>query len=98
MNRNIKNRIERSDAISIIKSGRIVTIKFAKRSDSSIREINCRTGVNKYKVGKAGKGAAYSFKDNGVILVFDLKEKSYKSIPTERILSIKTGGQVLTVI
>lgn len=98
MNRNIKNRIERSKAIEIIKTGRIVTIKFAKRSDDSVREINCRTGVNKYKVGKAGKGAAYSFKDNGLISVFDMQEESYKSIPTERILSIKTGGQVLTVI
>lgn len=98
MNNNIKNRIGRSEAISIIKSGKIVTVKFAKRSDDSVREINCRTGVNKYKKGKAGKGAAYSFKENGLISVFDLKDREYKAIPEERILSIKTAGRVLTVI
>lgn len=98
MNKNIKNRIERSKAIEIIKNGKIITIEFIKRTDGSRRVINCKYGVNKYKKGKAGKGAAYSFKENGLISVFDLKDREYKAIPEERILSIKTAGRVLTVI
>ncbi len=93
-----QNRITREQAIAKIKSGKIITIEFVKRSDNSIRIMNCRTGVNRYKKGKDGKGAAYSFADNGLISVYDLKEAQYKAIPQERILSIKTGGEIYQVI
>lgn len=92
------NRMTRENAIAIIKSGKIITIEFIKRSNNEKRVINCRAGVNKYKKGKEGKGAAYNFSENKLISVYDLKEGEYKAIPEERILNIKTGGKVWQVI
>lgn len=93
-----KNRISRDEAVAIINSGKIVTVEFTKRSDDSHRVMNCRTGVKKYTLGAKGKGAAYSFSDNQLIPVYDLKEGGYKVIPKERILNIRTGGKTYQVI
>ena len=85
MKNNNKNRIARKDAVNIIKSGKFCTVTFVKRSDNSMRTMNCRTGVKKYLKGVAGQGPAYKAADHDLIPVYDLKEGQYKSIPVERI-------------
>lgn len=88
MKNNKKNRIERKEAVNIIKSGKFCTVKFAKRTDNSSRTMNCRTGVKKYLKGDKGNGPAYRAADHDLIPVYDLKEGQYRSIPIERILAV----------
>lgn len=71
-------------------NGKIIGIRFVKRTDGTIREMNCRLGVKKYL--KGGE-KAYDAKEKGLITVFDMQKKGYRSIPTENILAIVIGGE-----
>jgi hypothetical protein len=62
--------------------GRIFSITFVKR-DGSIRNMNCRLGVTKYIKG-TGTAAR-----TGVVTVYDLQKKQYRSIRPETVLRIK---------
>lgn len=83
------------------KSGKFFKVKFIKRTTGEIRDMLCRTNVNKYEVGT---GPAYSFSEKNLIPVWDVikfheniksgmtKEqagkKAYRSIPIENIIEI----------
>lgn len=81
--------IEAMAIMDTIKSnGQMFRIDFIKRSDGSIRTIVGRCGV---KFAKTGDGAAYNFKDKGLISVFE-SCSGYRTIPVDGILGIKQGG------
>ena len=71
-------------------NGKIFSVKFEKRSGGT-RDMVCRTGVTKHlRGGKIG----YSFKKKGLISVFDMQKKEYRTIPIEGIVSSKISGVV----
>ena len=71
-------------------NGRIFSIKFIKRSDGSIREMVCRTGVTSHI---KGTGKPRDWKKHDLISVFDMKEQGYRSIPIEGIFEVKIQGE-----
>jgi hypothetical protein len=84
--------MERAEAESIIdgiKGGRIFGVTFTK-ADGSRREMICRKGVRK---GVKGTGAGYG---PGAIkplrTIFDMRKAAFRTIPTDRVLEIRTGG------
>lgn len=70
----------------------IFTVKFVKRKDQSIREMNCRLGVTKYL---NGGGPVYDAKVYDLLRVFDMQIMDYRSIPLDGILEIRFGGRIL---
>lgn len=68
--------------------GRIVKVRFIKRTDGKERTMICRTGVKK---GVSGDGARYDPESRGLITVFDMKIQQHRSIPTDAILELKSG-------
>ena len=81
--------------------GQFFKVKFIKRTTKETREMVCRTNVKKHTTGA---GASYSFKDKGLLPVWDIQrynelikageteekagKASYRSIPVENILEI----------
>jgi hypothetical protein len=74
--------------------GKIFSVKFVKRTTGEIREMVARTGV---KAHLKGGDAAYKFSDKGLVSVYDIQAKGYRTIALEGIVSLKSGGEVYEV-
>lgn len=87
----MKQDVTLAEAIDLILSskGKIMTVEFTKRSDGSTRVMNCRTGVKRHLTGE---GSRYSFKEKGLIPVFDLVKKQYRVINTPGIKTVRLNG------
>lgn len=63
------------------KGGKFFTVVFVKK-DGSLREMNCRLGVQKHL-----KGGTKTLTDN-YICVYDVKTEAYRSINPETVQSV----------
>jgi hypothetical protein len=95
-------KISRAAAVQMIQesNGKIMNVLFRKRSDNSLREMICRTGVTKHL---KGVGPSYSFEAKKLVSVYDMQAgkeeigKGYRSIPVEGIKQITIDGEVYKV-
>lgn len=74
-------------------SGRFFSVLFIK-ADGSLRSMNCRGGVRKFL---KNADAAPRKTPDGVFVVFDVKAMEYRSIPMDRILTIRANGAEASV-
>lgn len=74
--------------------GKIFSVVFKKRGDGSMRKMVCRTGVRKHL---RGGDARYNFSEKGLISVFDIQKKDYRTISTESIVEVKIDKQTFTI-
>ena len=79
------------EIIDGFKTGHIFSVRFVKKN-GDIREMVCRKSVRK---GVKGTGAGWG---EGAIkplrTVFDMSRNGFRTIPTDRIISMKVGGTV----
>ena len=75
---------------ALVSGGRIFSVEFVKRTDGTVRRMVCRLGVTKHLRG--GK-STYSAKSKGLLPVFDMDAKGYRSIPVDAIQRLTVGGQ-----
>ncbi len=73
--------------------GRIFRVTFVKRSNGEERVMHWRRGVTKHL---KGGGAAYDMAAKGLVSVFDLRAKGYRSIPLDAIKLVKARGLTVT--
>lgn len=78
-----------AEFVERIKKGRIFTITFVKRSDGSVRTMNCRMGVEVHKVGEE---LPYDVDKKKLLMVYSLDAKGYRQIPIEGIQSATLDG------
>ena len=69
-------------------NGQFFTVEFIKK-DNTLWKMNCRTGVKKYLVSNGRKIKTVSPLENGILKVYDLGAKGYRSINIDTIKSIK---------
>ena len=74
-------------------SGRFFSVLFIK-ADGSLRSMNCRGGVRKFL---KNADAAPRKTPDSVFVVFDVKAMEYRSIPMDRILTIRANGAEASV-
>lgn len=95
--------VSRREAVDIIRGledGRFFTVVFRKRTvdeetgKREIRVMNCRQRVKKHL---AGGECAYSFREKGLVSVFDMGKMAYRSIPIDGIREIRVGSEDLEV-
>lgn len=79
---NAKELIESSN-------GKIFSVDFIKK-DGTLRKMRARTGVKKYL--KGGK-QAYNPTEYGLVNVFDMDAKDYRSIRVDNVVRIKVNGR-----
>lgn len=77
-----------------VNDGQFFSVTFIKRSDKTIREMNCRKGVKK---NLAGGTLAYNPSIKSLVSVFDVKADGYRMIPLEGVMSIRMAGNVFEV-
>jgi len=71
-------------------SGRIFAIEFVRRSDGTIDAMTCRTGVHK---GTAGKSMGYDPRDHGLLSVYAMDRRGFRSVPVEGIRRLSMDGR-----
>lgn len=72
-----------------VEDGHIFSVDFIKRSDGTIRHMVCRRGVDRTN----GSGRWYSDEGAGVMTVWDMTKKAYRTVPLEGILTLKINGK-----
>lgn len=93
------SKINISEAFAILQDhkehggGKVFSTVFIKK-DGTVREMLCRFGVKGYlKGGKWANGHAGKPEHHWLAIVFDMKKKSYRSVPVDRLRRIKIDGQ-----
>jgi hypothetical protein len=71
-------------------AGKIVTVEFVKRTDGTVRKMNCRLGVKSKLRGGEQK---YDPASKGLAVVFDMQAGEYRSIPLDSVLSVTSEGE-----
>lgn len=71
------------------RTGRIFSVEFKTRGSNSIRRMLCRCGVRK---GTQGKSMGYNPSDYGLLLVYDMHNKGFRSLPVENIITLVFNG------
>jgi len=90
----IVSRHEAMDVIRDLEDGRFFTVTFIKRTTGEVRIMNCRQRVNKHLVGGV---CSYSFREKGLVSVFDMGKMAYRSIPIDGIRTIRVNDEDLEV-
>lgn len=79
-------RLELLEKINLL-NGLFFTVEFIKK-DGTIRKMNCRTGVKKYLSNNGKQIKLSSPIDNGILRVYDIHAKGYRSINLDTIKKI----------
>ena len=81
--------MNRDDILDMLEDGTIATVEFIKK-DGSLRTLNGRLNVKKHLKGGT---KAFDDKDYGLITIYDLKNKGYRSFKVENLKKLKVKGQ-----
>lgn len=68
----------------------IFHVKFVKRTNGEIRDMVCRLGVAK---DLTGEGMKYDPIDKGLLTVYDMQKRAYRSVPLDSIINISIRGE-----
>lgn len=72
-------------------NGRLFSVTFRK-SDGSIRKMVARLNVTSYLTGG---GARYNAAEHNNIVVFSMRDKAYRTIKIDNLLSVKANGELI---
>lgn len=89
--------IERAGVYDYLRglNGKFFTVVFTKRTTGEVRKMRATTNYAKHlKGGTLG----YDPKEKGLIPVWDLEAKAFRSIPTDSVTEIHANGQQFSVI
>lgn len=75
----------RNQILKAGEGGRIMTVKFIKRTNGEIRVMNCRLGVTSHLRGGA---QTYDPKSRSLLTVFDMQKGQYRNINLDNVLEI----------
>jgi hypothetical protein len=68
---------------------KIFTVVFTKRSDGTLRRMNCRKKVTKHLTGGQ---ARYNPANHNLVAVYDMQKRAYRTISLETIKRITMKG------
>lgn len=84
----ISSKHETLRALLSATRGRFFHVTFLKK-DGSVRSMVCRTGVTSHL---KGGDKSFSDLDKGLVTVYDVHTRGYRSFSLDRILSFTFGG------
>ena len=70
------------------------TVTFVKRTDGSLRTMNCRKGVKSHL---AGGTLGYKPGEKALMSVFDVKSEGYRMVDLNTVTEIKMNGNTFVV-
>ena len=81
--------ITREIVRALVSDGKVFSVEFVRRSDGKRRTMQARLGVE--RALKGGK-RAYDEAEHGLLTVFDMERKGYRSVPVEGIRALAVRG------
>lgn len=88
-------KIGRAEAVRMIREcKRFFRVTFVKRSTGETITMNCLNGVRKHL--KGGE-KSYDPTSVGLLSVYSMDRKGYRSIPVEGIVEVKIGGEIYKI-
>ena len=69
---------------------KIFTVTFTKK-DGTVRVMNARRGVTK---GVVGVGLPYNAEEKGLITVYDMKIRQFRTVNVETVQTVKSVGTI----
>lgn len=75
-----------------VMGNKIFTVTFIKK-DGTTRVMNARRGVKK---GVTGVGLKYNPAEKGLVTVYDMQKRQFRSVNVDTITTIKSHGQTHT--
>jgi hypothetical protein len=85
-----KNRMSSLEMVEAMKSGKIFSIDFIKRTNGELRTMVCRRGVFK---GVKGTGMSYDPLSKALLTVWDVQKNAYRMISLDRLRALRMDGQ-----
>jgi hypothetical protein len=73
--------------------GKLFSVTFEKK-DGSLRTMTARLGVRKYLTGG---GSKFDAEPRGMVRVFSMRDKGYRTVTPAKITRIKAYGRVLNL-
>jgi hypothetical protein len=73
--------------------GKLFSVTFEKK-DGSLRKMTARLGVRKYLIGG---GSKFDAEPRGMVRVFSMRDKGYRTVTPAKITRIKAYGRVLNL-
>lgn len=77
---------------SLVGDGRIFCAEFIRRTDGRVRKMVARTGVKADGVGPS----SYNPDQHGLLLVYDLQSRVFRTIPADSVLRVRANGKLTT--
>lgn len=74
----------------LVSDGKIFSITFIKRTTGLSRTMCARRGVTRHLVGGA---LSYNPSDHGLMTVFDLEKRAYRTVPLDAVISLQHHGK-----
>jgi hypothetical protein len=71
--------------------GSLFSITF-KKKDGSVRKMVARLGV---KQNLTGRGMLYNAEERNNIVIFSMKDRAYRTLSIDRLISVKAFGEVV---
>lgn len=84
------------EAIRYLAGNTIFNVVFIKRTTGEQRNMTCRLDVRKHVKGDKGTGRAYDMEGKGLIPVYDVQKRGYRTVPVDGIVSITIKGETFT--
>lgn len=90
-----ESQVEQVKALIQNAGNSFVGVTFIKRSNGKERKMVFRLGVTK---GLTGKGARYDAAKKGLLTVYDVQAKGWRSVPLDAVLSVRSKGQEVVFV
>jgi hypothetical protein len=78
-----------SDLLEKVRDGRFFTVKFVKRTDGSVRVMNCRVRPPVTD----GPGMAYDPSAHDLLVVWEMRKGAWRQIPADNVIELRAHGQ-----
>jgi hypothetical protein len=86
-----------NEAVTLIATskGKFFTASFVKRSDNSLRTMNCRVGVKK---GLKKESTSKKRRNAGLVTVYDMTNRGYRNINVSGLRRLRIFGKEYQVV
>lgn len=83
--------IDRHRLVELLNSGKIVGLKFTTKR-GELRRMAARGGVERYR---RGGELTYDPASKGLVVVFDMNRRVYRSVAVDRVYEVTAGGSTV---
>lgn len=74
---------------NLVRDGKFFTVRFVKRTDGTIRTMNCRVRPPV----ENGPGMPYDPSQHELLVVWEISKRAWRQIPADNVIELRAHGQ-----